>query len=123
MTKYYFATMNIEQVKKTDSFGEFAQYDLSVQGLLDAFDNSHGLIVVLVREEEWSARVVDVITANETGEFRDGTKVPKNVLAILAKGNQRARNGYWETRGRRVSGRMFHNYFAALTAAESLAAN
>lgn len=115
--------MVAQNAKKTDSFGEFQSYPINVQGLLDAFDNSHGLIVVLVREEEWSARVVDCVTATETGAFYDGTKVPQNILAILAKGMQRARNGYSGIRGRRVSGRMFRNYFAVLKAAESLAAN
>lgn len=119
-TTYYFATMTNEMLKKTDSFGDFKQYPLNVQGFLDAFDDSNGLIVVLVAEAEWSAKVVDVITANESGKFYDGTSIPKNVRIILEKGRDRARSGHANPRGRRLSGGMIKNYWNNLEAAKSV---
>lgn len=123
MTKYYFATMTADMLKKTDSFGQYNEYALNVQGFLDAFDDSNGLIVTLVAEGEWSAKVVDVITASETGAFRDGTAIPKNILNIIEKGRDRARSGHANPRGRRTSGCMIGNYWKNLEAVKSLAAN
>lgn len=123
MTKYYFATVSEAEAKRDHTFATMKEYGLSVEGLLKALNEGTGLVVVLVREEEWSGTVVPVVTATETGAFCEGTKVPKNVLAILANGMERARNGYSQTRGRRTSARMFNNYHAAVVAAKSLAAN
>lgn len=123
MTKYYFATVSPNEAKQNHSFTTMKEYGLSVEGLLRAIHDGTGLSVLLVREEEWSGTVVNVVTATETGAFCDGTKVPKSVLAILNTGMERARNGYWQIRGRRSSPRMLHNYHAACLAAKSLAAN
>ena len=123
MTKYYFATVSMNEAKQNHSFTTMKEYGLSVEGLLRAIHDGTGLVVVLVREEEWSGQVINIIAATETGMFCDGTSIPKNVLERLNTGMERARNGYWQVRGRRSSPRMLHNYFAALKAAKSLAAN
>lgn len=123
MTKYYFATVSQAEAKKGHSFTTMRSYKMGVEGLLKALHDGTGLVVVLVREEEWSGTIVPVVTATETGAFCDGTKVPNSVLAILNTGMERARNGYWQIRGRRTSARMIHNYHAACLAAKSLATN
>ena len=122
MTKYYFATVSQAEAKQGHSFTTMKEYSMTVEGLLKAIHEGTNLVVVLVREEEWSGTVVPVVTATETGMFCDGTSIPKNVLATLNAGMERARNGYWQIRGRRSSPRMLHNYHAACLAAKSLAA-